>query len=124
MFHLMVSDKTFLERFRDWDLDVSDIWDWFASTAGYYFDAFGIWGWVIVGIAVIVMGLSFDLTHSMTSLVMAGVIRSIGSILTMLTAGLLFVIFKATGSSAIARARDAVRFWGTRWRQNDPGEDV
>lgn len=121
---IAAQDKTFLERFRDWDLDVTDLWDWVVATATYYLDAFGIWGYVIVGLAAIIALLSFDLTHSMTSLVLAGVIRSIGAIFFMTIGVVLGFLFKVTGSSLMARARDSSRFWSARLRQHEPAEDA
>ena len=121
---LLVDERTFLERFRDWDLDPADIWTWFLQWANYYFDTFGPLGWVIVILTVIVMGLSFDLTHSMTSLILAGLIRSVFSMVLMVVGFVLYLLFKVTGAGALARARDMTRFWVTRMRKESPGDNA
>ncbi|TJY57355.1 hypothetical protein E4T66_18285 [Sinimarinibacterium sp. CAU 1509] len=124
MLPVYIENRTFLERFRDWDLDPTDVWHWALDTAQYYLNAFGPWGYVIVFVSVVIALLSFDITHSMTSLVLAGVIRSVGSLVFKSIGLVLALVFQLTHSAVIARARDAIRFWESRLRKSEPAEDA
>lgn len=116
------SDQTFLERLRDWDLDLWDIWHWAMRLARYYIETFGIWGYLGVGAAAIVILLSFDLTHSLTSQIISGTYKILMIAVLAVVARLLQLLAAATASTAIARARDAARFYESRYRREDPVE--
>ncbi|ULQ48327.1 hypothetical protein JN531_016980 (plasmid) [Flagellatimonas centrodinii] len=118
----MASEQSFLERLRDWDLDLWDIWDWAMRLARYYIETFGFWGYLGVGVAAVLILLSFDLTHSLTSQIISGTYKILMIAVLAVVAKLLQLLASATASTAIARARDAARFYESRYRREEPVE--
>ena len=96
----------FMEDFVNWDWDLSDLWDAAMRTVAYYYQEHGV---IAIGVTigvVILIGLSLDLTHSMTSLILAQMWRAtFGAVF--VGVGLLFA-FSARWISgfAVARFRD------------------
>lgn len=92
-----------------WEEIPSLVGNWFVDLAYYYWQTMGWVGLLIVLAGVVFALLSFDMTHHMTSLVMARVINGIY----MLTLGaavlLLGLLVKYLGFTFLAKIRDSLR---------------
>lgn len=109
MWDITFSSKTFVERFRDWDWDFYDIWLWFYDTAAFHIENNGPIAIVAIVAVVIFVLLQIDMTSYITELVMASVVRSIGTFLTMLIGGSLVVTLVKTLQITIAKGRNSIR---------------
>ncbi len=117
---LLADDRSFMERFRDWPISLADIPRWFFHWASYYIDAFGWKGYAVVFAGLVIVGLSLDLTHNLTSQILSGTYRALLYAVLGAAALLLRALWVITGNYAVARARDALRFWEQRLRPREP----
>lgn len=113
--------ENFIDKLRDyeWDL-VNDLWAWAVDTGGYWLQVTGWTAWLYIALVVVILGLSLDLTHNLTSLVLA---RTWGvlSYLFFGTFGMAGVLLGLVSKNFVmARLRDSTRF--LRDQKNRPDE--
>lgn len=98
------------ESIANWDWDFAPIWSAIRDSAYYFIDAFGWWGWAAVILIGLYALLHNDLTHYLTSQLLAHLIRGVFTLI-LGVAGLLVLLSGRTlGGTAIARIRDIQRF--------------
>lgn len=116
--------ETWLEKLKNWDLDLMDVVDWFENLVRYYTTTYGWIAYLVIGLAVIVVLLSNDLTHKITSQILSDLWRALMLVIGVILTKTLELLADTTKDVAVARWRDAARYWVGRMRQEDPeGED-
>lgn len=112
----MSDDRPFVEKFKDWTLEPSDVWYGALNLVHYYTQLYGFWGWVgVIGVVIFIL-LSLDITRGITSQVIGGTYRGIILFVLAAVGFLLAGIARISSATLVARWRDAVRFWSARFR--------
>lgn len=68
---------SWLERLRDWDFDLGDIWGWFAGIVEFHYLQQGWMAYVYISVIAVVLGIAFPPTRGVTSLLVSGLFRTI-----------------------------------------------
>lgn len=61
------TDNPWIQSLRTWDWDLWDLWTHWMDTAWYYLDTIGWPAYIGLGVFLVFVGLSLDLTHQWTS---------------------------------------------------------
>ncbi|MBM3105911.1 hypothetical protein IIE18_12260 [Pseudomonas sp. V1] len=69
------------DKLRNWDWDVSAVWFWFLDITQFHVERVGWPAYVAIGFVIIAMGLAFQPTRGLTSLIINAFVRSIFSYL-------------------------------------------
>ena len=110
---------TLKDKLKHWNWDLMDIVRWARDTAIYWIDRGGVWAYLAIAGVCMMTLLSWDLTRQTTSLVMARTYSGIGSLIFMVSVKTLALLAEWTGSTAVARARDALRFMKDNRRRDE-----
>lgn len=112
-------DKNFWEKLRDWDWDFTEVWDALWDTAQYHIQNNGWVGIVAVVVVAMFFFLWFDLTSHAASLTLASGIRSIFTLLTVGTVGVVYKGFILGKDLLVAKSRNTARLVNDVMKKND-----
>jgi len=98
-----------IDWLRDWDWDFSELLGAMLETVQFWFSVYGWPAYLAVGLVILAILLSWDLTHNVTTQILSGTYRAVVFYTLSLATLVLALVARTTASMAIARGRDAVR---------------
>lgn len=108
--------EEFLQKIADYEWDLTVVWAALLETVSYWAETLGPVAYLFVALIVIFIGLSLDLTHHTTSLLVAGILKGVVYFFLTILLGVLAVSARLLGSTLVARWRDVVVFSRNRYK--------
>ncbi|MEQ9223838.1 MAG: hypothetical protein RJQ08_11475 [Salinisphaeraceae bacterium] len=115
-----MDDYDWIDKVRDWDWDLTDIWVHWLDTAMYYLDTIGWPAYAAIFLSVVLIGLSLDLTHHWTSMMLARSWGAVVYVVFTLLGVVLGWLYLGTNRFIFARLRDSARMFRDYRKQRAP----
>ena len=105
--------KSFLDKWRDWDWNLSSVFDYLVQQCQFWIEQIGYMAYFWIFIIIIICALLIPMTQHSASLVVAKLVVGIWQ-------GVIWVVWQVfeffwmiTGRSGVAKTRDSLRYLST-----------